>query len=360
MASRAPRPAVTDPAGVAAMARAKVASGLKRTQNRLATAAYRMLYGHGRFVRVMHAIRITSRFPFMRPLYWKLRERLRPEIVQLDGLRMHVHAHDVAVSDNLLAAGTFEPFETALICHLLKPGDVLLDVGANIGYHTVRGARAVGPTGRVISIEPARDNARLLRLNVAENGFTNVTVYECAAGDQTGRLYLYEDEENKGDHRAYGITGRDRYEVDVRALDDILDELQLKPHLVKIDIQGFEYFAIKGLQRYFRSAEKCVLVSEFWTKGLRSAGVEPSDYLDLLQELGFELHELDELNHVVTPLRSAGGLAGLTDVERCTNLVCLKGVSSDELAAAVRALPDLAHLPSETEAEWVERTSAVP
>jgi FkbM family methyltransferase len=350
---------MTNPAGKAT-ARRKVASGLKRSQNQLATAVYRMLYGHGRFVRLMHGIRITSRFPFIRPLYWKLRQRLRPELVQLDGLRMHVHAHDVAVSDNLLASGTFEPFETALICELLKPGDVLLDIGANIGYHTVRGARAVGPSGHVISVEPARDNARLLRLNVAENGFANVTVYECAAGEQTGRLHLYEDEENKGDHRAYGIAGRSGYEVDVRAVDDILDELQLKPQLVKIDIQGFEYFAIQGLQRYLRSTEKCVLVSEFWSKGLRAAGVEPSQYIELLKDIGFELHELDELNHVVTPLDTAEGLARLITVERCTNLVCLKGVSSAELAEKVRALPKLTHVPSESEAEWVERTSAVP
>jgi FkbM family methyltransferase len=351
---------VTHPGGIASKACSKVASGLKRSQNQVATAVYRALYGHGKFMRLMRGVRFASRFPFIRPLYWKLRQLLRPELVQVDGLRMHVHAHDVAVSDNLLTSGTFEPFETALICNLLKPGDVLLDIGANIGYHTVHGARAVGPSGRVISIEPARDNARLLRRNVAENGFDNVTVFECAAGESTGRLSLYEDEENKGDHRSYGIAGRSGYEVDVRAMDDILDELQLRPQLVKIDIQGFEYFAIKGLQRHFRAAETCVLISEFWSKGLRAAGVEPGQYVGLLRDLGFELHELDELNHVVTPLDSPEGLARLTDVERCTNLVCLKGVSSAELAETVRALPELAHVPSESEAEWVERTSAVP
>lgn len=69
-----------------------------------------------------------------------------------------------------------------LFDEVVRQGDTVLDVGANIGYNTVYLSRAVGPSGRVIAIEPAHDNLEVLRQQLAANGLSNVTVYSVAAG----------------------------------------------------------------------------------------------------------------------------------------------------------------------------------
>lgn len=331
-----------------------------RSKRRLTATAYRSLYGSGMLARVGKTLRMGSRVPFLRRVYWKVQPFLRPSTVDIGGLRFHVHRQDGVVSDHLLTRGTYEPFETALLARLLQPGDVFLDIGANIGYHTLHASRIVGNAGHVVSVEPARDNLQLLRQNIAENGLSNITVLPVAAGQAPGRLSLFEDEENKGDHRSYEIEGRSSYEVDVAALDDELGRLRLRPRVVKIDIQGFEYYAVKGLERTIREADPLLLFTEYWTKGLRSAGVDPPAYIVLLQDLGLTLYEVDEWQQTVTPLLDEEMLGTLTGSERCTNLLGVKGVDRTVIDTAIRSVPSLATVPGETEAQWVTRTAELP
>lgn len=340
---------------------AKSTAGAWRTsKDRFAARAYRSLYGSGILSRAVKLFHVGSRIPLLRRVYWKVEPLLRPGTVDIDGLRFHVHQQDGVVSDHLLTRGTYEPFETALLARLLQPGDVFLDIGANIGYHTLRAARIVGAAGHVISVEPARDNLHLLQKNIAENGLSNVTVLPVAAGRAAGRLSLYEDEENKGDHRSYAIEGRSSYEVGVVALDDELEKLSLRPRIVKMDIQGFEYYAIEGLERTLRSADTLLLVTEYWTKGLRSAGADPAAYIALLQDLGLALYEVDEWQQTVTPLLDEQMVGTLTSNERCTNLLGVKGLDRDYLETAIRSLPSLVPVSGESESEWVKRTADLP
>ena len=72
-----------------------------------------------------------------------------------------------------------------------QPGDRCVDVGANVGVHTVRLARLVGPDGEVIAIEPDPDVVRRTQRNVALNGLANVRVISAAASDRAGEMRLY-------------------------------------------------------------------------------------------------------------------------------------------------------------------------
>src|SRR5438094_750470 len=104
---------------------------------------------------------------------------------------------------------------------LVHPGDVAVDVGANIGYHTLIFARAVGERGRVFAYEPDPDNFRLLRRNVELNGYRNVRPFQAAVSDRSGTLTLYLSRDNPADHRAYlpADEARDGIAIDSYRLD---------------------------------------------------------------------------------------------------------------------------------------------
>lgn len=274
-------------------------------------------------VRVASSLRLGRRFPVLRRVYWSVQSRLKPKHALVAGRWMEVHRDDVAIADALLKHGVYEPFETALLSRLLNRGAIFLDVGANIGYHTLAGAEAVGEEGRVVAVEPSSANLRLLRANVAAAGFTNVTIVDCAAGAVSGQVLLYESASNAGDHRTYAIDGRQGHKVQVHALDEVLEDLKLVPDVVKIDIQGFERWAIEGLRRSIGRAVPCAILTEFWTTGLLGASSSAIEYFDLLDELGFEMFRIDEDNRRLQPFERDD--AAVADID--TNLLGLKGVA---------------------------------
>lgn len=234
------------------------------------------------------------RLPLLRPIYFRLRRRLQPRVFRLDGAILRVHPNEHGLTHALTITGTFEPQVAAVLDAALAPGSAFVDVGANVGYHTVRAARVVGPSGRVVAVEPEPRNLTLLRTNVAANGFANVSVVPVAAGSTAGRLRLYESATNLGDHRLYPVPGRSGHEVSVEPLDAVLDRHGVVPDVVKIDVQGFEHEVVSGRRATLAQADSCVLVSELWDEGLRDAGSSAEGYAALLGEIGFELYELLE------------------------------------------------------------------
>src|SRR5206468_941885 len=154
---------------------------------------------------------------------------------ELDGTRVPVLRADYA-----FRAVALEGAERRLIVRAVKPGMVAVDVGANLGVHTLALARAVGPAGRVHALEPDPANFRLLARAVAEAGAAQVTLHRAAAAAQAGEIDLHLSPVNRGDHRLHPEAARRaRLRVPVIVLDELLAG---EPHVdfVKIDVQGAE------------------------------------------------------------------------------------------------------------------------
>ncbi len=273
-------------------------------------------------------LQLGRRAPLLRGAYFAIRPRLQPNAYRIDGLWLRTHKNANALTYALVSRGSFEPSVSACLDRALRPGDVLLDVGANIGYHTLRGAVAVGPKGRVVAVEPEADNLRILRENVTTNELANVTVLPVAGGSNPGVLGLYTSASNRGDHRLYAVEARPRQDVRVARLDDALGELGLEPDVIKIDVQGWELEVVRGLERTLER-DRCVLVTELWSEGLAGAGAEPQEYIDLLRAHGFELFELADGKP--KQLDDAFDLRG-----RDTNLLGLKGLDGDRRGALLQ------------------------
>ena len=171
----------------------------------------------------------------------------------------------------------------------LRPGAVIADVGANIGVNTVYAAQRVGPTGRVIAIEPTPDNLEVLRRNVARNHLPQVTIAPVAAGraHETREFFIRGDVSavNSFYQESVYAAVTEVVPVTVAPLDDLVDG---DADLVKIDVEGAELDVLGGMTRLLRSP-RLVIVAE-WHPLLQEKGGFAADALPLtLLDLGFAL-----------------------------------------------------------------------
>src|SRR5258707_10706146 len=95
--------------------------------------------------------------------------------------------------------GRYEPQETAILQHVLRPGMTFVDVGANWGYFTLAGAFLVGPTGRVVSVEADPRACWTVQSNLDRNAQGNVALHNIAASDAIGTLHLHSYEPRAGE-----------------------------------------------------------------------------------------------------------------------------------------------------------------
>jgi FkbM family methyltransferase len=178
--------------------------------------------------------------------------------------------------------------ERKLLRKILFPGARVVDVGANIGIYTEFLSRCVGQTGLIHSFEPAPDNFK--RLFAATIGLSNLRLTQAAVGERSGECKLYISDKLNVDHRAYESNGDLRHAVSTEmvALDDYFKRGQ-RVDLIKMDIQGYEYHALRGARRVLEENSNINLLLEFWPFGLKQAGVRWEELIRMLQGLNMNL-----------------------------------------------------------------------
>ena len=157
--------------------------------------------------------------------------------------------NDIYIGRALEKYGEFSALEMALLTQLCTSGDVVIEVGANIGAHTVGLAKHVGPAGRVLAFEPQRLVFQTLCANVALNSLTNVECYWAAVGNAEGRITVPELEpEQENNFGGLALPGAPRgIPVDCLALDRFLSLPRLR--LIKVDVEGMEADVLSGGRR---------------------------------------------------------------------------------------------------------------
>jgi FkbM family methyltransferase len=140
--------------------------------------------------------------------------------------------------------------EREVLKHLLaelRPGDVAFDVGASLGIHTIFMALRVESRGKVVAFEPEKGSYQKLLTNVALNGLTNVLALLVGLGEERGDIRLF-----GGAEYCFNLwqKGRELHqEAEIWPGDEVMQKKSLpRPNLVKIDVEGFEYFVLKGLR----------------------------------------------------------------------------------------------------------------
>lgn len=229
---------------------------------------------------------------------------------------------------NLSATGIYEPYQTFVVKQLIRPGYTVLDIGANIGYYTLIFSKLVGEQGHVIAFEPEPDTFTLLAENVARNDYANVVLFQKAVSDKNGTMQLFTDAFSNLDHRLYPSSDfkEKSIAVDVVQLDNLAALKDTRINLVKMDIQGAECAALKGMSELVSDSLDLILITEFWPSGLEKFGTSPKEFTDLLDNFGFSIYEIIEKAAKIVSVTSLSQLlASCSNRPFYTNLVCVKG-----------------------------------
>jgi len=181
-----------------------------------------------------------------------------------------------------LAQGGYETTETLLVKHLVQPGDLIVDAGANLGWYTTITARIVGPEGLVLAFEPDALNLNFLNINLAGNGVADrVRIFPVALYERDGTVAFEHSPDNFGDHRIGGSAG---VQVAARTLDGVLAEVGLDERpigLLKSDTQGAEVAIFRGAPRALGRVKH--MIAEFWPYGIERAGYHVAEYVEIVQ-----------------------------------------------------------------------------
>ncbi|HEY1332413.1 MAG TPA: FkbM family methyltransferase [Actinomycetota bacterium] len=152
--------------------------------------------------------------------------------------------------------GTYEHDKQRAFARLLRPGDVLYDVGAHVGFYTLLGARTVGPKGRVVAFEPFPRNLAFLRRHLRLNRVANATVVAAAVGDAAGTAAFSEGPGADRPTTAVAASSMGRLDpggphaVPVVRLDEVVDRGDVPaPTALKIDVEGGEVGVLAGAER---------------------------------------------------------------------------------------------------------------
>jgi FkbM family methyltransferase len=205
----------------------------------------------------------------------------------------------------LIARGAkaYEPQYVSVLRTLLKPGDTVFDIGANIGFYSVLFSNWVGSRGRVVAYEPDPTNLKLLQRNLELNGCENAAVRPVALSNRSGRHLFSVDRVTRstghlGPGATYGETifgtgKEDLISVVASTLDDEVSEYGA-PNLIKMDIEGGEYDALTGgiltLQNH-----RPLIVSELntWTREHSKVTEKAVQTIKYLDRLSYSLWDLD-------------------------------------------------------------------
>ncbi|MBM9589082.1 FkbM family methyltransferase [Leptospira sp. 201903075] len=168
----------------------------------------------------------------------------------------------------------------------ITKGAVVIDAGANVGFYTRLFSQFVGESGLVIAFEPNLKNFEILSRRTKK--LSNVVIVNAALSDKSGTLDLYISEDLNVDHQTYDSgESREKIKISCFSLDDYCEKNGIKDvSFVKMDLQGFDAIAFRGMEKTIQVSSNIKLCCEFWPYGMKKAGVEPEEMLSSIQKLG--------------------------------------------------------------------------
>ncbi|HJQ83188.1 MAG TPA: FkbM family methyltransferase [Candidatus Binatia bacterium] len=211
----------------------------------------------------------------------------------------------------------------AVVDALVRPGDRVADIGANVGFYAEVLAQRVGPTGRVYAFEPeARNYARLIRRTRA---YGQVHPVRAAVTAQAGRALLHLSPDLNVDHRTYAVDAeRASIPVEAVSLDAFLAGREQALEFIKMDIQGAEYDALVGMADVVARSPRLHILMELWPFVQDRFGAGTAALLSLLGSWGFEVRRLGAHGRPGARLTPEDALPERHDASAYFDVVCAR------------------------------------
>jgi FkbM family methyltransferase len=201
---------------------------------------------------------------------------------------MKLNPHDRGLSTELWLYGTREPYTTNLMSTIIKDDDIIIDIGANIGYYALLESK-LAPDGFVYAIEPVRENFDYLKTNADLNRCANMKLFNCALSNKRGVASIFVTE-----HRNYASLSEESNNGIVRKEDVLLttvdnfvnEHVKRCPTIVRMDVEGHEHQIIKGSLRVLKECRALTIVMELHPSRISESAYD--DMLSTLEAQGFE------------------------------------------------------------------------
>ncbi|MEQ8676826.1 MAG: FkbM family methyltransferase [Aggregatilineales bacterium] len=221
---------------------------------------------------------------------------------QIFSLRLNTKSH---IEWGVFLNGQYERHLISLFKKIVSNNDVVIDVGANIGVHTLIFSRLVGKGGRVIAFEPYPPALKKLKFNLERNHVSNVEILPIAISDHIGeeRIINIEGDVNEGMASLLQPDQQSEYsyKVNVNTLDNLMNEHQINQvKLIKMDIQGSEYSALRGAEELLKKFHPLIIFE--YDESWKLANIKFDDAVKYLENLGYILHGIDEKDGAIVPI----------------------------------------------------------
>ena len=183
--------------------------------------------------------------------------------------------------------------EIEVLKSIVKKGENILDIGSNIGFYAKILSSITGENGIVYCFEPDRVNFKHLKNNT--KGISNIVLFNNAVSDKEEVLKVYKSKLLNVDHRTYPVNNYDSIEeIAAVSIDDLLRLNRIKNiNVIKIDIQGYELTAFKGMQHLLSTSNDLKIIAEYWPHGFKRAGTNALEFFDFFNELHYHFYMID-------------------------------------------------------------------
>lgn len=240
---------------------------------------------------------ILAKIGFIESIHRFVLKKLDSGFVSVNGSKMVLRLDNLFIS--VYGHFEYESFETELVKKQVSKGDIVIDLGANVGYYTLLFSKLVGGTGKVFAFEPDSENFSLLKKNVEINGYKNVVLVKKAVSSRSCEALFYL--RNNGVSNSFLNFGDGAKSVAVEKvdLDTFFGKIDCMVDFIKMDIEGEEFEALKGASLILGRNKNIKIVLEFLPFNLNAAEVKPMDLLNFLKDKGFQLYNINEKKRVL-------------------------------------------------------------
>lgn len=228
----------------------------------------------------------------------KLMSKDRFYLREIQGSKMYLDLKDAGITKELICSDVREEAATAMMHKILKKGDIVYDIGANIGYYALMEAKAVGEKGKVYALEPVLSTVELLKKNIEVNNYLNVEVHEIGIGDHDGETMMYTTDKCNWNsmyrNKKWDVVNE--IKVKIATLDNFVKDKEY-PDLVRMDVEGYEAAVIEGMKEILEKGKPLRMFIEVHPHIMKKG--ELVKMLHTIKKYNFEIELIAKRSEVI-------------------------------------------------------------
>jgi len=252
-----------------------------------------------------------------------LGQKLHPDHIIHNGNKFFLDKHD-SIHYSLAENVELPENISKIIIDACAEGNIVVDVGANIGWHTLEFAKLVGESGKVFAFEPVQENFDLLQKNINENNYQNIICVQKAVSNQIKQVTM-ELSTRIGDHRIIEKKNSNEPTIEIDSITlDTFFKNETKIDFLKIDAEGYDFFVLEGAKQIIQENLGIVIFIEFNPYLLNLNNVEPKKLLEFLINFGFTVYDIENASNTQPSTIQDILKYDVGDRSNLTNLLCVR------------------------------------